>query len=236
MTSHCGKGPASWLHENKQSWRGGEYVNVRITDPFASPSSTWMVWHEILKVGWQYYFRAGLDIQLAVEDWSWSGQAIYFCCGICKFLTLGNDFGHFGKSQGSQSQALSILPKIIITLAANEIILSQRLKVVPRRLYSACLDQENGNVGQLPADQLTDKIAIGASLPVSGFVHKRDRCSIALAPNEELSVERGNRCLLEALTKKYTKGDTIKKFFAWYLGYCLSMVVPRSLYLVYNPS
>ena len=78
----------------------------------------------------------------------------------------------------SQSQALSILPKIIIiTLLANEIILSQRLKVVPRRLYSACVDQENGNVGQLPADQLTDKIAIGASLPVSGFVHKRNRCS-----------------------------------------------------------
>ena len=114
MTSNRGKGPSSWLHENKQSWRGGEYVSVRITDPFASPSSTWMVWHEILKVGWQYYFRAKLAIQLAIEDWSWSGQAIYFWCGICKFLTLGNELSHFGNLLGSQSQALSILPKIII--------------------------------------------------------------------------------------------------------------------------
>ena len=90
---------------------------------------------------------------------------------ICKFLTLCHEVGHFGISQGSQSHALSILPKIIIitfqpitgiiyspehhhhhdstnhshnlfshiTLLANEMILSQHLKMVPRWLYSACL-------------------------------------------------------------------------------------------------
>ena len=94
--NRCGKGLSSWLHENKPSWRGCDFASVKNTDLFASPSPTWMVWHEIWQVGRQYYFRAWLTINLTIEHWSRSGQAIYFWGGICKFPTLCQEISHFG--------------------------------------------------------------------------------------------------------------------------------------------